>query len=366
MFLSELSLRQFKNYRMRTFRFNPKINIFYGSNGAGKTNVLDALHYLSVTKSYFNSVDHQQILRGEQYFVVEGKLNTEEIEKDLRLVFQRGIGKSMQVNNNELEKFSEHFGTLPVVMIAPGDIQLIYEGSEERRKFVDMIIAQCDRVYLHELGTYQRALDQRNKLLRDFYENRYRNRELLDVYNEQLGKSGTYIFSARTKFMEQFKPLFLENYKRISTNKEQVNLSYESDLSKTGYPQILQQSEQADFDLLRTTKGIHKDDYSFMLEDQALRKFGSQGQQKSYIISLKLAQFQYLEKTKGFKPLLLLDDIFEKLDLNRLKELFHWMAQGEFGQVFVTDTQQARLEEMVSEHHLDANFFEIVDELSAT
>lgn len=359
MYLSQLSLNYFKNYPQTTFRFSPKINVLYGKNGAGKTNVLDAIYYLSITKSYFNSVDHQQILQGEQYFVLEALVNREDVSEKLRLVFQRGLGKKLLVNNNELEKFSEHIGALPIVMIAPGDIQLIYEGSEERRKFVDLIISQCDRIYLHELMQYQKTLDQRNKLLKDFFENRYFNRDLLEVYNEQLGRSGTYIYRVRLAFLDIFKPLFLENYKTLSGTDEQVDLVFESDLNKQIYPDLLILHEQADIDLLRTTRGIHKDDLVFILQHNPLKKFGSQGQQKSFIISLKLAQFQYLEKMKGVKPLLLLDDIFEKLDQTRLKELFKWITNGNFGQIFITDTQKERAQAILGELAIDPTFFEI-------
>ncbi len=359
MYLSQLSLNHFKNYPQTTFRFSPKINVLFGKNGAGKTNVLDAIYYLSITKSYFNSVDHQQILQGEQYFVLEALVNREDISEKLRLVFQRGLGKKLLVNNNELEKFSEHIGALPIVMIAPGDIKLIYEGSEERRKFVDLIISQCDRIYLHELMQYQKTLDQRNKLLKDFFENRYFNRDLLEVYNEQLGRSGTYIYRARLAFLDIFKPLFLENYKTLSGTNEQVDLVFESDLNKQIYPDLLILHEQADIDLLRTTRGIHKDDLVFILQHNPLKKFGSQGQQKSFIISLKLAQFQYLEKMKGVKPLLLLDDIFEKLDQTRLKELFKWITNGNFGQIFITDTQKERAQAILGELAIDPTFFEI-------
>lgn len=359
MYLSQLSLNQFKNYPQSTFRFSPKINVLFGKNGAGKTNVLDAIYYLSITKSYFNSVDHQQILQGEQYFVLESVLNRDDISEKLRLIFQRGLGKKLLINNNELQKFSEHIGAMPVVMIAPGDIQLIYEGSEERRKFVDLIISQCDKVYLYELMQYQKTLDQRNKLLKDFFENRYFNRDLLEVYNEQLGKCGTYIYRARLAFLDVFKPLFLENYKTLSGTNEEPDLVFESDLNRHIYPDLLVLHEQADVDLLRTTRGIHKDDLVFILQHNPLKKFGSQGQQKSFIISLKLAQFQYLEKMKGVKPLLLLDDIFEKLDQTRLQELFKWIANGDFGQIFITDTQKERSQVILGQIAERPHYFEI-------
>ncbi len=361
MHLSQLSLTHFKNYSQANFRFSPNLNILFGKNGAGKTNVLDAIYYLSITKSYFNSVDHQQILQGDSYFVVEGIVNRAQLEETTRLVFQKGQGKTLMVNNNPVEKFSAHIGSLPLVMIAPGDIQLIYEGSEARRKFFDLIISQCNAMYLHELMQYQRTLDQRNKLLKDFFENRYFNRELLEVYNTQLSVSGTYLHRERLKFLQVFRPMFLENYMKIAAGAESVDLIYESDLNKHLFDHLLRETESADIDLLRTTRGIHKDDLVFMLDNNLLKKFGSQGQQKSFIIALKLAQFQYLEQMKGSKPILLLDDIFEKLDQSRLLELFKWVSEGVFGQIFITDTQHERSDELVKAAGLPASFFEIVN-----
>ncbi len=359
MHLNQLSLTHFKNYTEASFRFSPFVNVFFGKNGAGKTNVLDAIYYLAITRSYFNVIDQQQVQHGEQFFALQANLMREDQEIALRLFFQRGLGKRLLVQQKEVEKFSEHIGQMPVVMIAPGDIQLIYEGSEERRKFIDLLISQCNRMYLHELQSYQRSLDQRNKLLKDFYENRYFDRDLLGVYNEQLIATGSYIHRIRHAFLDDFRPLFLSNYVRLAGANEQVSLQYESDLNKITFPDLLRQSESADIDLLRTTKGIHKDDWSFGIDQQALKKFGSQGQQKTYIIALKLAQFQYLHIQKGIKPILLLDDIFEKLDQLRLAELFKWMSEGLFGQIFITDTQEKRLREMLVQTDLSCEFFAI-------
>lgn len=359
MYLNQLTLTHFKNYNEASFNFSKLVNVFFGKNGAGKTNVLDAIYYLAITRSYFNSVDHQQIQHGEQFFAIQGNLFKEEQSMALRLYFQKGLGKKLLVQQKEVDKFSDHIGQMPVVMIAPGDIQLIYEGSEERRKFIDLLISQCNRVYLHELQVYQRSIEQRNQLLKDFYENRYFNRELLGVYNEQLINSGSYIHRIRHEFIDVFSPLFLNNYARLAGTNEAVSLSYESDLNRISFPELLRQSESADIDLLRTTKGIHKDDWAFLIERQLLKKFGSQGQQKTFIIALKLAQFQYLHLQKGVKPILLLDDIFEKLDQHRLAELFKWMSEGLFGQIFITDTQEKRLRDMLVQTELACAYFEI-------
>lgn len=359
MHLKTLKLFQFKNYTQTEFNFNPELNCLVGLNGAGKTNVLDAIYYLAFTKSYFNPVDHQHILKGEQFFTVEGTLSKEEIDESIRIVVQRGIKKSLQVNNNEVPRFADYIGEMPLVMIAPGDINLIYEGSEERRKFVDMIISQTDKNYLHELMSYNRVLDQRNKLLKDFWEQRYVDRDLLETYNKQLSKSGTFVYGGRIKFLESFTPVFSKYYQMISDSFEQVNLSFESDLDKQNYGELLQANETSDFELQRTSRGIHRDDLVFSLNDMPLKKFGSQGQQKSFIFALKLAQFDYLMETKKEKPLLLIDDIFEKLDKVRLAKLLTLIAQGHFGQIFISDTQADRLHQVIEKLQTPVSYFEI-------
>ncbi|MBC7383477.1 MAG: DNA replication/repair protein RecF [Bacteroidia bacterium] len=359
MYLQQLTLNQFKNYAQTQFRFNPQLNCLVGLNGAGKTNVLDAIYYLAFTKSYFNPVDQQHILNGEMFFTVEALLVKNEITENIRVVFQKGSKKTLLVNNNEVARFADYIGTLPLVMIVPGDINLIYEGSEERRKFIDMIISQADRIYLNELILYNKALDQRNKLLKDFYEHRYINRDLLDTYTMQLSKSGMYIYQKRLHFIEQFTPVFIAYYQMIAGSNEPVALAYESDVQKLAYPQLLHSSEQTDFELMRTSRGIHRDDLSFMINEMGLKKFGSQGQQKSFIIALKLAQFDYLMEAKNVKPLLLIDDIFEKLDSERLNKLLALIAKGHFGQIFITDTQAERLHDVIAKLDTPVSYFEI-------
>ncbi|MDP1727626.1 MAG: DNA replication/repair protein RecF [Bacteroidota bacterium] len=359
MYLQQVKLLHFKNYKQAQFRFNPQLNCLVGKNGAGKTNVLDAIYYLAFTRSYFNPVDQQHILFGETFFTIDADLVKNEISENIRLVLQKGSKKSLQVNNNEVPRFADYIGTLPAVMIAPGDINLIYEGSEDRRKFVDMIISQTDHVYLNELMQYNRVLDQRNKLLKDFNEHRYVNRDLLETYNAQLSKSGTCIYEKRVQFLKLFTPLFSKYYQMIAGTYEHVGLAFESDLDKISYPQILVACEPSDFDLLRTTRGIHRDDLVFMINEMPLKKFGSQGQQKSFIIALKLAQFDYLLETKGEKPILLIDDIFEKLDSERLSKLLSLIAIGHFGQIFITDTQAERLHEVIEKLDTPVSYFEI-------
>jgi DNA replication and repair protein RecF len=359
MHLESLYIQQFKNYESLQIQFAEGLNCFTGNNGAGKTNILDAIHYISFTKSYFNAIDQFQAFLGGHFFVIESVCAQQGIQETIRIVYQKGNGKILLVNGNELPKFSEHIGAIPLVMIAPGDISLIQEGSEERRKFIDQVISQCDKLYLNALIHYNKTLDQRNKLLKDFKLQGGFNRALLETYNEQLVQSGNYIFTKRASFIEQIIPLFLAHYQWISGPNEKVSMVYESDLSRATFEHLLDQTESADLDLMRTTRGVHRDDLTFLLGGNALKKFGSQGQQKSFLIALKLAQFDYLTQNKGKKPLLLLDDIFEKLDQTRLKKLFEQMADGKFGQVFLTDTQKERVLEMCKVNTLEAKFFDI-------
>jgi DNA replication and repair protein RecF len=244
-------------------------------------------------------------------------------------------------------------------MIAPGDVALIQEGSEERRKFMDQVISQCDAMYLRELIQYNRILDQRNKLLKDFHFNGGFNRDLLESFNQQLVASGNYLFSKRSQFVEKMEPLFLQHYAWLSGDNEQAKVKYESELARVPFDVLLDQTESADLDLLRTTRGAHRDDLIFTMDGNPLKKFGSQGQQKSFLIALKLAQFDYLATLKNTKPLLLLDDIFEKLDQYRLAKLFAWIGEGKFGQVFLTDTQIERVKIMCEANKVEARYFEI-------
>jgi DNA replication and repair protein RecF len=347
LYLETLRFEQFKNYASASFGLCAEVNCFTGNNGAGKTNILDAIHYLSFTKSAFNPTDQQHIRNGEgDFFFMEGKFNRNGLDESVRIAFQKGRKKSVKVNNNEHPRIAEHIGLYPLVMIAPNDIMLIHEGSEERRRFMDSFIAQLDKVYLTDLMNYNRVLEQRNKQLRIFAESGTTDVLLLQTYNEQLIRLGTSIHLKRVDFLTQFIPVFGKLYEVISGASESVDLVYESALNQIPFSDLLLQSERNDLAAQRTTQGIHKDELVFTINQNPLRKFGSQGQQKSFIIALKLAQYQYLKQKTGIKPLLLLDDIFEKLDENRLKTLLAMIAQGDFGQLFITDTHLHRLQEV--------------------
>lgn len=344
MYLAKLKLLQFKNYTQANFDFSTQVNCIFGPNGVGKTNILDAIYYLALTKSYFNQQDQLNIKHNETFFVVEGTFIQDKIDETIRINVQNGKKKSIQINNNEYSKLSEHIGQIPLTIITPNDIYLINEGSEERRKFLDGFISQLDKNYLNHLLVYNRTLDQRNKLLKIFFEFRYFDEKLLETYNQMLSSSGSYILEKRDTFLKSFTPIFKKHYKIISNLNEEVEIIYESNIDKDiSYLANLKISEHDDLRSMRTHVGIHKDDLVFHIDNYPIKKFGSQGQQKSYIIALKLAQFDYLKQSSSKTPLLLLDDIFEKLDEHRLNTLMTMISEKNFGQIFITDTHESRL-----------------------
>ena len=343
MYLNYLQLAQFKNYTQAKIDCSPQVNCFVGSNGVGKTNLLDAIYYLSFTKSFFNTIDQQNIVHGHDFFSIEGNFTKGEIDEKVRIVVQRGEKKSVKLNNNEYRKFSDHIGSYPAVIITPNDTMLIHEGGEERRKFLDGMISQMDKIYLNDLLMYNRVLENRNKQLKLFAEMQTFNITLLESLNEQLIRFGNSIYEKRKHFLDSFIPVFRKYYQDISSSNETVDLIYESHLHETSFEKLINENENADLTAQRTTKGIHKDEMEFMIGGFPLKKFGSQGQQKSFIISLKLAQYEYLKEKTGIKPLLLLDDIFEKLDELRLNKLLAMIAHDAFGQIFITDTHYDRL-----------------------
>ncbi|MEI6506848.1 MAG: DNA replication/repair protein RecF [Bacteroidota bacterium] len=363
MHLQSLQFTQFKNYDSAKVILSGGVNCFSGNNGAGKTNILDAIYYLSFTKSFFNSVDQQNILHGKDFFTIEGNFLNGELQEKVRIAFERGEKKSVKVNNNELRKFSDHIGSYPLVIITPNDILLILEGSEERRKFLDGMIAQTDKIYLNDLLYHNRVLEQRNKQLKLFHEMSFFDITLLESLNEQLIRFGKPVYDKRKKFLEEFVKVFRKFYRDISSSSEEVELQYISDLNEKGFETLLDEFENNDLAAQRTTKGVHKDELEFLIGGFPLKKFGSQGQQKSFIIALKLAQFEYLKQQTGIKPMLLLDDIFEKLDDQRLNILLSMMAHDAFGQIFITDTHPERLKSVFNKmEKIDVKYFSVKDQ----
>lgn len=359
MYLQKISLVNFKNIVSQTFDFQQKINCFVGDNGVGKTNVLDAIYYLSFAKSYFNSVAIQNIKHNEPFFMIEGDYILNDRAEKIVCSLKRGQKKVLKRNGKNYEKFSEHIGQIPLVIISPADRDLVTEGSDTRRKFIDGVISQQNKTYLQDLISYNKVLIQRNALLKYFAANRTFDALNLSVYNEQLATFGTKIYEVRKDFLEKFIPIFNEKYQIISGDKESVNLIYKSQLQDFSMLEALKISLEKDKILQFTTSGIHKDDLSFEIDEYPIKKFGSQGQQKSYLIALKLAQFEFIKQQSNIIPILLFDDIFDKLDENRVLQIIELVNNDEFGQIFITDTHSERTENIVKQSNKPYKIFKL-------
>lgn len=358
MYLHKLTLHNFKNYPEAEFSFSEKINCFIGNNGVGKTNLLDAIHYLSFCKSYFNNIDSQNIRHDSDFFSILGTcIRPGGISESIHCIQKRGQKKRFLVNKNEYERLSDHIGNVPVVMISPYDRDLINDGSEERRKYVDSVISQFDKLYLEDLILYNRVLNQRNMLLRSFSEQHYFDPQSLEVWDAQLAGPGTSIFQKRTAFLNDFIPIFKRYYEFLTACEENVDIRYTSQLQQGSIRDLLQDSLRKDQMTQYSNTGIHKDDLDFLLNGYPVKKFGSQGQQKSFVIAIKLAQFEYTRTVKGYKPLLLLDDVFDKLDDLRVKQLIRMVSNDSFGQVFITDTQEEKVRRIFDSMDIDHRFF---------
>ncbi|WP_461791058.1 DNA replication/repair protein RecF [Pedobacter sp.] len=359
MWLKNLTLLNFKNYNAADLKFSNTVNAFVGNNGAGKTNLLDAIHYLCLCKSYFNPIDSQQIKTGEDLFLVQGDFDKDEKNEKISCGLKRNQKKSFKRNKKEYDKLADHVGLFPVVMISPYDINIIMDGSEERRRFIDNVISQTDSRYLDELIVYNKHLLNRNSLLKQVAATKTLDVTLLQILDEQLVASGNIIFQKRKEFLLDFIPLFDQHYRFLTNEAEQVSLTYQSQLSDQSFETLLTQSIEKDRILERTTVGIHKDELQFEIAGLPLKKFGSQGQQKSFLIALKLAQYSYLQKFKNFKPLLLLDDIFDKLDQHRIHKLMEMVSHHDFGQIFITDTDKKRVKAVFDEINVDVDLFDV-------
>jgi len=359
MHLQRITLVNYKNFESQTFDFEDKINCFVGGNGVGKTNVLDAIYYLSFTKSYFNPVAIQNIKHSEDFFRIEGNYQINGKIDTIVCSLKRGNKKVVKRNGKAYEKFSEHIGCLPLVIISPADRDLIVGGSDTRRKFIDSVISQSDKQYLQTIIKYNKVLAQRNSLLKYFASNRTFDALNLKVYDAQLLNYGTIIYQKRKTFLEEFIPIFKKRYKAISTSKENVDLVYKTHLEDANLLELLAQNIERDRVLQFTTIGVHKDDLTFILDAYSVKKFASQGQQKSYLIALKLAQFDFIKKQANVKPILLLDDIFDKLDDVRVAQIISLVNNDEFGQLFISDTHKERTEEIVKKTNQPYKIFEL-------
>lgn len=359
MYLKKISLFNYKNYSEANFEFDSKINCFVGKNGIGKTNILDAIYHLSYGKSYFNPLAVQNIRHGEEFFVIDGAYEKNNREENIVCSLKKGQKKVLKRNGKQYDKFSDHIGFIPLVIISPADRDLIVEGSETRRKFIDSVISQLDPSYLQQLIQYQKILNQRNALLKYFALNHVFEQDTLSIYNEQLNALGQVIFEKRGAFLVDFIPIFNKHHQSITGSEETVQLKYESQLSEKKLLALLEENINKDRVLHYTSVGIHKDDLSFEIDHYPIKKFGSQGQQKSFLIALKLAQFEFIKNQCGEKPILLFDDIFDKLDEIRVGKIIEMVNNDIFGQLFISDTHAERTETIVKSTHQSYKIFSL-------
>ena len=343
--LNKIIITHFKNYDLSSFEFDQNVVGICGLNGRGKTNLLDAIYYCCFTKSYFSSTDALNINFDKDGFRLEALFKKQGIDQKVTCINRGNNKKELSLNDVPYEKFSKHIGLLPVVMIAPDDIELITGKSENRRKYIDTVLSQVDAGYLQQLIVYNKVLQQRNSLLKRMEDDRVNSMSVLEILNGQLIAPGVIIYEKRKAFLQQLIPLVQKFYHMIADNAEAIYLQYNSQLNETSFDILLKQNLQKDMMLQRSNAGIHKDDIVFELNGQVFKNIASQGQRKSLLFALKLAEFELLKTDKGFAPLLLLDDVFEKLDNKRMQQLLQWVCSENDGQVFITDTHRNRLEE---------------------
>ncbi len=373
--LASLHLLFFKNYDVADLRFSPGINCLIGDNGSGKTNLLDAIHYLSLTKSALTSVDSQNIKQGADFFVVKGKFvspnaDSSPVPEAIQVSLRLGQKKLVSHNKQPYDRLADHIGRYPAVLISPYDTDLIRQGSEERRRYFDSLMSQLHHDFLERLLTYNALLKQRNALLKQASERGSAHgfdRDYLLAIDEQLAPLGQELSAQRATFLDAFVPLFAAHYRQLADGREHVSLTHKSQLVGQDFAQLLRQNERRDFALQRTNTGAHRDDFVFLMDEQPVRTHGSQGQQKSFAIALKLAQFEILAAQTGAdtvpkaKPLLLLDDIFDRLDDKRIARLLELVANETFGQVFLTDTNLARTNEALAAVRGDIRRFAVAN-----
>ena len=358
--LNRLNIVNYKNIAGAEILCSPRFNCFIGNNGAGKTNVLDAVYHLSMCKSYFNLPDGQNIRHGESFFLLEGRYERENEPLEVCCGVKRGQKKVFKRNKKSYERLSEHIGLLPLVVISPVDTVLIDGASEERRRFIDGVISQCDREYLRHLMVYNRLLAQRNALLKECV-GRPVDGDMLSVLDERLAEHGTVVLERRRIFASELADIFQLYYAKVSSGREMVEMEYCTTVKEGGMLETLRENRERDRILTYTSAGVHRDDISLRLGGYPVKKLGSQGQKKSFLTALKFVQFVYLSKQKGIRPLLLLDDIFDKLDAGRVSQIVDIVAGDTFGQVFITDTNRGHIDDILREHASDYKIFNVDD-----
>ena len=358
MILEKLTILNYKNIGEVTLDFSPKVNCFIGHNGVGKTNVLDAIHYLSFCRSSISNTDSQVIRHGEEFFMLEGRYATDDADPEIVYCgMKRGTKKHFKRNGKEYRRLSEHIGLIPIVMVAPADNMIIDGLSEERRRLMDMVISQFDHAYIDHLARYTKALQQRNSLLRQEEEP---DASLLDVLEEQMGYEGECVFAAREAFVNELIPVFQSYYEAISGGREEVGISYDSHCRRGPLAEVIRRDRFKDRAVGYSLHGVHRDDLIFTLGSHQMKREGSQGQNKTFAVALKLAQFDFLKRTASrTTPLLLLDDIFDKLDSDRVERIVEIVSSSSFGQIFVTDTNRDHLDKILARSGGDYKIFEV-------
>lgn len=353
--LEKIVISDFRNIILQELEFSPNVNCVSGNNGEGKTNLLDAIYYLSMTKSAFALSDKFNFRHGTEEFSLSGLYRMENGLSSRFSVKMTSKGeKKMKRDEKQYGKVSEHIGVLPVVMVSPSDISMVSESGEERRRFVNAVLSQMDREYMTSLQQYNRLLLQRNKMLKE----QDVDRGLLEVIDMRMSALAEPVFQARKKFVEELAPIVQEYYKALSGDSEQVSIEYDSELSKASLEQILAASYDKDRALKYTSAGIQRDDFLFKMNGHPIRRYGSQGQQKSFLVSLKFAQYELMKKNYGFAPVLLLDDVFDKLDMSRISNLLEMVASNDFGQIFITDSNKVRMAGIVDKLTQDRAYFD--------
>lgn len=355
--LEKIVISDFRNIELQELEFSPNINCISGNNGEGKTNLLDAIYYLSMTKSAFASSDRFTFRYGTEEFSISGSYRMENgLSSRFSLKMTTKGDKKLKRDEKAYQKVSEHVGVLPVVLVSPSDISMVSESGEERRRFINAVLSQMDREYLTSLQQYNRLLQQRNRMLKDMSH----DRSLLEVIDMKMASLAEPVHNARKKFMEDLKPVVSEYYKAVSGGTEDVDIRYDSELSKAPLDQLLAASYEKDRILKYTTSGLQRDDFIFTMNGHPLRRHGSQGQQKSFLVSLKFAQYEIMKKNYGFAPLLLLDDVFDKLDMGRISNLLQMVSGSDFGQIFITDSNKVRMAGIVDGLTQDRAYFDTV------